>query len=60
MNTLHRYLEILLFTVVALATGAGPVNAQTYPDKTIRFVVPWPPGGAADMMARLIGEGIAK
>ena len=43
MKTLHRYLGTLLITAVALTTGAGPVNAQTYPDKTIHFVVPWPP-----------------
>lgn len=44
MKALHRYFGILLTTAVALAAGVGPVQAQNYPDKTIHFVVPWPPG----------------
>lgn len=60
MRALHRYFGILLTTAVALAAAIGPAQAQTYPDKTIHFIVPWPPGGAADMMARLIGEGISR
>jgi tripartite-type tricarboxylate transporter receptor subunit TctC len=29
--------------------------AQTYPSKPIRFVIPYPPGGASDVTARIIG-----
>lgn len=45
------------FTLFGIAVSA---YAQQYPTKPIRFVVPWPPGGAADIMARLIGEGLSK
>lgn len=42
----------------ALALAAAGVNsvAQDYPNKAIRFVVPYPPGGASDVVARLIGQ----
>jgi tripartite-type tricarboxylate transporter receptor subunit TctC len=36
----------------ALHIGSGV--AQTYPDRPVRVVVPWPPGGIADTTARLI------
>lgn len=46
--------------------AAGPVVAQTsdeaanYPDKPIRFVVTFPPGGGTDVLARLIGQELTK
>jgi tripartite-type tricarboxylate transporter receptor subunit TctC len=36
------------------------VQAQTYPTRPIRFIVPFPAGGVADVTARLIGQSIAE
>ncbi|HSW04031.1 Bug family tripartite tricarboxylate transporter substrate binding protein [Aquabacterium sp.] len=46
----------------AAAAGAlllPAARAQSYPAKPIRIVVPYPPGGATDFMARVIGEKLA-
>src|SRR4051794_29124789 len=41
---------------LAFATSAG---AQTYPDKPIKMIVPFPPGGPIEPMARLTGQSIS-
>jgi tripartite-type tricarboxylate transporter receptor subunit TctC len=49
--------------IAALAVGAlsaAPVQAQSYPDKPIRLIAPFPPGGLADTLARLVGEQMSK
>jgi len=40
------------------ATIAVPAVAQSYPDKPIKMIVPFPPGGPIDTMARLCGKFI--
>ncbi len=39
-----------------LALMAGITAAQTYPAKSIRIVVPWPPGGGTDLVARTVAQ----
>src|SRR3954468_15893328 len=38
---------------------AAPVNAQTYPNKPIRFVLPFPAGGPTDLLGRIMGQKFA-
>lgn len=45
-----------LVLALALGTPGFYAVAQDYPTKTIRFIVPYPPGGASDVVARLIGQ----
>ncbi len=45
---------------LALAVLAAPAYGQSdYPSKPIRIVVPFPPGGAVDIVGRTIGRGLA-
>ena len=48
------YLTLLLACFPVLAT------AQSYPAKPVRWVVPFPPGGSADIMGRMIGQELVK
>jgi len=58
---LHRWLAAGAVPLALWAT-TGPVFAQAaaYPSKTIRFVVPYPPGGPTDLMARMLAPELQK
>lgn len=47
-------------TAFALALCAGVSGAQQWPTKPVRFVVPFPPGGSVDPLARLLGTKLAE
>lgn len=42
--------------IALLWTCASAVSAQTYPSKPIKIIVPFTPGSATDVMARIVGE----
>jgi len=39
---------------LALAAGAAQAQPAAYPDKPVRFLVPYPPGGGTDVIARIV------
>jgi tripartite-type tricarboxylate transporter receptor subunit TctC len=45
--------------ITAIGLLYGAVAAGAYPDKPVRFVVAYPPGGSADLIARVIGQRLA-
>jgi tripartite-type tricarboxylate transporter receptor subunit TctC len=49
----------LMGSAVALALVPPVVRAQTFPDRPIRFVVPYAPGGSTDTSARIVAERLS-
>jgi tripartite-type tricarboxylate transporter receptor subunit TctC len=49
--TLHK-----MFTLIAGLLLTAAAHAQQWPTKPVKFIVPFPPGGATDISARLIGQ----
>ncbi|MBK9702759.1 MAG: tripartite tricarboxylate transporter substrate binding protein [Betaproteobacteria bacterium] len=62
MNPLRRTLAILPAIALSLATLAavGFAHAQAFPQKPVRLVVPFPPGGPIDTVSRAIAQKLTE
>lgn len=54
-----RLYPLLIALAVALCGGGG-VAAAPYPDRPIRIIVPFPPGGPDDLVARIVGPKLGE
>jgi tripartite-type tricarboxylate transporter receptor subunit TctC len=54
----RRFLHVALAT--ALTSFPGSAEAQAYPSRAVRIIVGFPPGGAADITARVIGQWLSE
>lgn len=59
MRMFSRVVHALAVALVA-CVGATSVRAGSYPEKPIKLVVPYPPGGGIDPSARVLAEGLSK
>jgi tripartite-type tricarboxylate transporter receptor subunit TctC len=55
----HAMFRIITVAVFFVALAA-PVNAQTFPDRPVRILVPYAPGGITDIAARLVGAKLGE
>jgi len=57
----NRYILTAVQAFVLLGiSGLGIAQTETYPTRPVKIIVPFGPGGSADMLARVLGEGLSK
>jgi tripartite-type tricarboxylate transporter receptor subunit TctC len=60
MNLAVRWMVAGSLAAVVAAAAVAQAQTTGYPNKPVRWVVPFPPGGSADIMGRMIGQDLAK
>ncbi len=53
------YRVVAIAATFAALLAVGTQSASSYPEKTVRIVVPFPAGGATDILARLVAERLS-
>jgi len=56
----NKALAYVHFSLLLLLGVTVQTQAQSYPDRPVRWIVPWPPGGGADVIARMISNPVAE
>lgn len=55
-----RLLGTLIIAVASVLGASGVLAQASYPNKPIKFIAPFPPGGASDVITRLISQKLAE
>lgn len=56
MNNRRELLLAITAVAFGLPLAAADARASSYPDKPVKLIVPFPPGGSTDLVARLLAE----
>jgi tripartite-type tricarboxylate transporter receptor subunit TctC len=57
---LARLVRTSLVALAALLAGAVAAGAEGYPERVVRIISPYPPGGSVDLMARVLAQRLAE
>jgi tripartite-type tricarboxylate transporter receptor subunit TctC len=55
-----KALKFFAATAMAAAAFVSPALAQTFPDKPVKVIIPWPAGGGADAGMRLVADKLSR
>ena len=56
MSLFDRFVGLVFCLFIAVAASLAPAHAQSFPDRPLRLLVSFPPGGAADFVGRLLAQ----
>jgi len=59
MSQTRLWITVVALAGMAIAAAAVPAGAQPYPNRPIKLIVPFPAGGPADVMGRLIAQQLS-
>jgi tripartite-type tricarboxylate transporter receptor subunit TctC len=60
-GNMRKLLRFYILFAVSIVLVCAPASAQeAYPSKPVRVIVPFPPGGPADLIARLVGQKLSE
>src|SRR5580765_1736438 len=54
-----RILSVFAAAFIALCMGGAGASAQTYPQRTVKFILPFGPASGTDITARLVADRLA-
>lgn len=55
-----NFTSLLLLATVAVVNAVGAAETDTFPAKTVRLILPFPPGGTTDIMGRIAADALSK
>src|SRR5436190_10646658 len=59
-GTVIRLVRVLALSLIATFAAAGPAFAVDYPVHAVKWIVPYPPGGTTDVLARIIAQWLSE
>src|SRR5262252_7759375 len=60
MEQTMRQMLLVLFAFVLFGGDISPATAQTWPERPVTMVIPFPPGGGTDLLGRIVAKGLTE